>query len=233
MINVLDMFHGDNREKIPDFAALKAAGIFAVLHKVSQGTKYIDPKFSDRRKAAEQAGMLFGGYHFMDAQDADAQADFFLTAANIADGSGLALACDYEKSASTPALHQAQQFMQNIDHSSPPGTQCILYSGDLIRETLTPLDRAGHISDVMRGCGQFFAMHRLWLAEYGPHENIPWPWNKSPNAITGSSPVTGTKAPGVWLWQFTEKGRINPIVGNVDGNFYSGTADQLASNWLA
>lgn len=227
-INVLDMFHGDNRENIPDFVALKAAGIMAVWHKVSQGLAYIDPKFAQRRAAADAAGMPFGGYHFLNSQDADGQADFFMKNADIAGvGSGtspLALACDYEDGGGA-ALHQAQSFMVNVDRSSPPGTQCVLYSGNRIRETLPRPIPGGHVADDMKGAVQFFAMHRLWLAEYGPHMNIPFPWNL---------PISDTvKAPGVWLWQFTENARVNPIVGNVDGNFYNGTAEQLAAHWLA
>lgn len=223
--NVLDMFHGDNREALPDFAALKASGIIAIWHKASQGLHYVDPKYQARRKAAQDAGLLFGAYHFQDATDPDNQADAFLNACGISSSApAIAVANDYEDGGGA-ALHQCVAIMGNIDRNTPQGTHSVLYSGNRIRETLkAPV--GGHVAQDMLGAAQFFAMHRLWLAEYGPHENIPWPWNVP---LTTDS----TKIPGIWLWQFSEKGRVNPIVGNVDVNFYNGTADQLAVNWLA
>lgn len=228
--NVLDMFHGDNREKIPDFAALKAAGIFAIWHKASQGLHYVDPKYQERRKAAQDAGLLFGAYHFQDATDPDNQADKFLEASGVSSSAPqIALANDFEDGGHA-ALHQCVAIMGNIDRNSPPGIHSVLYSGNRIRETLkAPV--GGHVAQDMLGAAQFFAMHRLWLAEYGPHENIPWPWNvPNGNGKDVNAPMT---APGIWLWQFSEKGRVNPVVGNVDVNFYNGTAEQLAANWLA
>ena len=62
--NMLDMFHGDNREHIPDFAALKAQGIKAVFLKASEGDHYTDPRYAERRVAAFKADMPCGAYHF-------------------------------------------------------------------------------------------------------------------------------------------------------------------------
>lgn len=225
-INVIDMFHGDDREAIPNFVALKANGILAVLHKASQGAHYKDPKYDDRRKACQDAGLLFGAYHFLTAEDAREQSDFFLTCSGIANNAPLiSLAADYENNEhSQAALHQCRDFMANVDQNAPSGISSILYSGNLIRETL--IKPVGGRQDVgMSAAQMFFVRHRLWLAEYGPHENIPWPWSDKPSETENP--------PGVWLWQFTEVGRVNPIVGNVDGNFYNGTAEQLATRWLS
>lgn len=230
-INVIDMYHG-NAVKTSDFAALRASGVFGIVHKASQGLSYKDPSYHDRRKAAEDAGMLWGAYHFLDASDPKAQAAFFLECSGISDAGSapFLLSADYENSAHSPALHQLTTFISEVDRNSPPPVSCVLYSGNLIRENLKP-HVGGHQNADMLSTMQFYQQHRLWLAEYGPHMRIPYPWNEP---ITKSSDQSqDLPAPGVWLWQFTEKGRVNPLVGNTDGNFFDGTFEQLQRSWVA
>lgn len=213
--NILDMYHGDNRDKPIDFAMLKTAGIFAVIHKASQGSHYTDAKYHSRAADAKAAGMLWGAYHFLDSSDATEQAKHFLSIVDPKADDNIALIADYEKppGVGAAALHQCQEFMTCIDENVS-GASCILYSGNMIRETLTD-HMGGNQANNMRGAVNFFASHRLWLAEYGPHENIPKPWLKS------------------WAWQFSETGREPHIVGNVDLNWYDGTLEQLTADWKA
>lgn len=231
-INVIDMYHGNN-VRTQDFGVLKnVGGIYAIIHKVSQGIHYRDPAYANRRKAAQDAGLLWGGYHFLDSSDPIKQADLFLEASGIsqANSDPILLACDYENSPHQPTVFQCAQFMSEVDRNSPTGVSCVLYSGNLIRETLRP-HIGGHQNQDMHGIENFFQMHRLWLAEYGPKEQIPWPWN-APIAKS-SNEAASMPAPGVWLWQFTEKGRVNPLTGNTDGNFFDGSFDDLKARWLA
>jgi lysozyme len=228
-INVIDMYHGNN-VKLSDFAAIKLQGVFGVIHKASQGLHFKDSACAERRKAAEDAGLLWGAYHFLDSSDEKAQAEFFLQNCGITDvnSSPIALWLDFEKSDHTAALHQARTFMECVDRFVP-GVSCGIYSGDLIRETLKP-QPGGYQSSDMFGIMNFFQQHRLWLAEYGPHENIPWPWNSPiPKTSDQSAPMD---APGVFLWQFTESARLAPLTGPTDGNFFDGTFEQLKARWL-
>lgn len=229
-INVIDMYHG-NAVHGADFAALRASGVFGIIHKASEGLRYADPAYKTRRKQAQDAGLLWGAYHFLHSTDPKAQAAFFLDCCGIADANSdpILLAVDYENSDTQPALHQLVTFMQEIDREMP-GVQCVLYSGNLIRETMKP-HVGGFQAPEMTGVKQFFQQHRLWLAEYGPHQNIPYPWNEP--IVKSSDQATAIPAPGVWLWQFTESGRVNPLVGKTDGNFFDGTFEQLQSRWLA
>lgn len=231
LINVIDMYHGNN-VRTSDFALLRDAGILAIIHKASQGSHYVDPKYSERRKLVQAAGMLWGAYHFLDSTDPVKQADFFLESAGIADANSepILLACDYENSANQPTLQQCMAFMREVDRNSPPGVSCVLYSGNLIRETLRP-HVGGHQDSAMQGVEAFFQQHRLWLAEYGPKEKIPYPWDLP--IAKSSNEAVSIPAPGVWLWQFTERGRVNPLTGNTDGNFFPGTFDDLKGRWLA
>lgn len=229
-INVVDMYHGNNITN-PDFAALKEAGIYAVVHKASQGSFYEDPAYSARKVAATAAGLLWGAYHFLDASDPIKQAQHFLDASEITDAGAdpFLLAADFENSASQPTLKQLMQFMQEVDRNSPPNVQCALYSGNLIRETLKGVP-PGHVDQDMLGARAFFQQRRLWLAEYGPKEQVPYPWCE-PVAKSSNEAAT-IPAPGVFMWQFTETGRVNPLTGNVDGNFFDGTFEQLSERWL-
>lgn len=199
--NVLDMFHGDNQEHVPDFAALKRDGIIAVFHKATQGTRYIDPRYAGRKAAAKAAGMPFGSYHFGDATDEKAQLGHFLSIVRPQPGEQLAL--DYEKipGGATMSLRQAYWFLLALGHWGKPW----LYSGDLIRETLTQ-HGGGYQDPVMTGAPEYFVQCRLWLAEYGPVEKVPWPWKTAD------------------MWQFSESGQVAGIAGRVDLNYYSGAA---------
>lgn len=226
--NMVDLYWQDNmsdKNHAVDFAGLFAQGIFCVAHKASQGSHFKDPLYASRRKQclAQAPQMLWMAYHFLDASDVAAQADNFHTAAGIADTTlpPPALAADYEPNGgNTPALHQLMSFCIITDDFVPALT--FIYSGNLIRETLLP-HVGGHQDAVMKGAEDFFRKHPLWLPEYGPHENIPWPWNKpAPNE---------TKAPGCPIWQYNDRGRFKQLLGAVDVNFVGGTREQLATLW--
>lgn len=235
-LNVIDMYHGnDIASKTgmsePDvFKMLAANGVLAIIHKVSQGVNYSDPRYADRRKMVEDAGMLWGGYHFIDSSDAVAQSDHFLNIVNANNAAPCLVACDYENSTHQASLQQCMTFMREVDQGSQPGVQCVLYSGNLIRETLKP-HAGGHQASDMQGVEYFFQQHRLWLAEYGPREQIPFPWDQP--VIKSGNQVTPLPAPGVFLWQYTETGRMRPLHGFTDGNFFDGTMDELKARWLA
>lgn len=230
-INVIDMYHGNN---VPDggFAKLRANGVFAIIHKASQGSHYRDPAFAARVPQIVAADQLAGAYHFIDNSDPRTQADNFIASSGLsADGPDISVWADYEdeQNGHSATLQQLMAFCKIID-TVKPGVQIGIYSGNRIRETLTP-HSGGHQDAAMSGVMQFFQARRLWLAEYGPIERIPYPWNlpiaKSSNA---STPLP---APGVFMWQFTETGRVAPLPGKTDGNFFDGTFEELKARWLA
>lgn len=228
MINVIDCYHGND---IPDFGVLPKSGVMAVIHKASQGSHYRDPLYAKRLPQIVGAGMLAGAYHFLDSSDAKTQADNFIAASGLAsDGPDISVWADYEDNGGNSAsLHQLLEFCKIVD-SVKPGVQIGIYSGNRIRETLKP-HAGGHQDGTMIGAEQFFQRHRFWLAEYGPTEKIPFPWNTP--IVPPSETDPGIPAPGVFLWQFTEKGRIPGLPGLSDGNFFDGTFDQLQARWLA
>lgn len=193
--NLLDMFHGDNREQVPDFAKAKANGVAAVCHKATQGIDYTDPRYHIRQEAALKAGLIWGAYHFGDASPEIDQAVHFLA---VAGSCCDFLVLDYEDSAQPMGLMQALVFMIHCD-GAQGGKTTWLYSGNRIRETLTAR-LGGHVAADMLAAGKFFALHPLWLAEYGPVERVPAPWTKT------------------IAWQYSETGSVAGVSGHVDLN---------------
>jgi lysozyme len=205
--NVLDLSHHNRTGKIPDFKAVKDSGILACIFKCTEGYSFRDPVYSRWMTAAMDAGLLVGAYHFLTNLDGKAQAAFFYQQSLASSFPGLLMAVDYEPySEKTPSLKILCEFITTVeDHIGR--NNCVIYSGNLIRETLRPGNPLG----------DFFAAHRLWLAQYNPHGfRSPWPW-----------------ALGPWLWQFTDKAHVavDGLTGNVDGNIFDGSADDLAKDW--
>lgn len=159
--NVIDMYHGDNNEALPDFAALKAAGIEAIIHKATQGSDYVDPLCASRLQAANDAGLLIACYHFGDGSPVAAQFHNYLKTAQLIPGLDFGI-LDFERnpSGATMQSFQAAQFLASlVELKIAP----VLYGSDLPREA-----KFKSMAIVQNAW--------LWLAEYGPVESIPAPW---------------------------------------------------------
>lgn len=90
MINaVIDISH---HNKVSSFVKVKDAGIYGIIHKATQGTKYKYPTFLSNRTKAINTGLKVGAYHFGVAGDAIIQADHFISTA----GDGSLLVLDFE-----------------------------------------------------------------------------------------------------------------------------------------
>jgi lysozyme len=206
--NVLDMFHGDNNERIPDFAELRSAGVIACVHKATQGVNFVDPRFADRARAAADVEMPFYAYHFNDGSDPVEQAKRFIAAIDRVPAV-IGGALDFEDNTTNMTLAGAVAFLTFCQ--SEDGYAMPIYSGNRIRELLSQ-DVAA-----LAQYGDFFKPRLLWLAEYGPHERLPAPWDDASKV----------------LWQFSEDGQIGGIAGHVDTSYWPGDADSLEAAWRA
>lgn len=224
-INVIEMYSGDSRPNT-NFALLKGLGVFGAIHRASQGSYYKDAAYADRRKAAQDAGILWGASHLLDSSDVQTQADFFLEVSGASAGDPIAMVCEFSNISAAPTLQQTMQFMSIVDRALP-AVSTVLYSSGYIRETLRANDvaPAGYQNPDMVGAPAFFGKHRLWLGEQGPADTIPFPWDRAQSI--------NRPAPGVWLWQYAPVGNYNQFVGKADGNFYNGTFEQLSNNWVS
>jgi hypothetical protein len=94
----------------------------------------------------------------------------------------------------------------------------VLYTGNLISD---PNGGLGNAKD------PFFGPIRLWLATYSAAPKVPPSWSS------------------FWLWQYTDGSYIAPGLcrqvagipgndaGNVDCNYFAGTAADLAAQWAS
>jgi hypothetical protein len=96
---VIDIYHLDANDARggdgADFAKAHALGIRGVIHKATQGVGITDRLYAPRRKAAVDAGMLWGAYHFNTGEGVAAQVKHFLAAAEP--DAGTLMALDFEE----------------------------------------------------------------------------------------------------------------------------------------
>ncbi|KAK4222049.1 glycoside hydrolase family 25 protein [Podospora fimiseda] len=85
------------------------SGARFVIIKATEGTSYIDPKFSTHYTGATNAGLIRGGYHFAhpDSSTGAAQADYFLAHGGGWSGDGITLPgmLDLESVSSKPTCY--------------------------------------------------------------------------------------------------------------------------------
>jgi lysozyme len=200
---IIDLSHNNGNV---DLGRANAAGIVGVIHKATQGSGFKDRMYAARRKLAQQAGLLWGAYHFATAADPVAQAKFFLSVAQP--GPGDLIVLDFEQNEATPAnsmsLDQARTFISTIQDVAEvtPG----LYGGSYLKQQL-----AGTDDDTLGACW-------LWWSQYGPAPAIPPAWSDWT------------------LWQYTDGHHGNPPfevngVGPCDRDRYQGTPDDLQAKW--
>jgi lysozyme len=160
--NVLDLFHGDNREDIPDFVALRKSGIKGIIHKLTQGSNYFDPKCLPRLRAAHAAGLLLGVYHFGDGSPTASQAHLFIVHCRSLDLPIGLKVLDWENNTFQMTAAQAAVFLHLL---KADGDFTALYASNLAAELKPPYR-------------SILAEFPLWHAEYGPANKIPPPWTQ-------------------------------------------------------
>lgn len=201
---VVDISHHNGNVNL---VKAKAAGILGVLQKATQGQTGKDSKFQTNRTKANDAGLMFGAYHFATGSNGVKQAQHFLDVVDTFDDTLLVL--DFEPNLSpggtTMSLAQARAFVLHIKEQTGrfPG----LYSGNLIKELL-----GNNTDDVLSQCW-------FWLAQYGPNAVVPANWS------------TWT------MWQYTDGVAGLPPhtvdgIGPCDRDKFNGTEDELRQLWL-
>lgn len=202
-LKVLDVSHHND---VRSFEQVRDSGIRGIIHKSTQGTRYVDPTYEKRREQALAAGLLWGAYHFATGEDPVAQVAHFL--GTVSPDEKTLVALDFEPNkGSQMNLAQARAFCRELEDRL--GRKAVIYSGNLVKETL------GDAPD------EYLGSHRLWLAQYGPNPKWPkawtemWLWQYSGDGV-GPGPKS---VPG--------------IKGALDLNSYDGTDEELAASWAS
>ena len=87
--SVVNMSHYDLMR--PDFAGMAREGVVGVIHEATFPRLERDARYSERQRAALEAGLLWGAYHFGDATNPIRQADHFLNAVERRGATGQAI----------------------------------------------------------------------------------------------------------------------------------------------
>lgn len=159
---VIDLSHWN---WIPEsLHATADAGIWGMIHKITEGTSTIDDKFPARFYLAREVGMLVGGYHFLRPGDMQRQADFFLERLTGYMDEHTLLACDYEDSRCS--LKDVRIFMSRVEERAQ--RECVLYSGHVLKEAVDGGQDPGYLVD-----------RPLWLAQYtsAAQPDLPHGWD--------------------------------------------------------
>jgi GH25 family lysozyme M1 (1,4-beta-N-acetylmuramidase) len=158
---VIDISHHNTIPQSLDDAA--ASGILGVIHKLTEGTSYVDDKVQARRHLTLDAGMLWGVYHFIRPGNIAKQADFFLTKGEqlgVADEATLWV-LDWEDTG--VSLDDALEFLAAIEEEISPRLP-VVYSGHVLKEAL------GGRPDAR------INRYPLWLAQYASDYELPPGW---------------------------------------------------------
>ncbi len=156
---IVDLSHHNGNV---DLAQAQAAGIVGVIHKATQGTGFTDPMYAANHTKAQDAGLLWGAYHFGVGADGVEQADHFLQVVNP--GPQDLVVLDFEANGQGPSmtLEEARAFVTHINKSLGrfPG----LYAGHYLKDLL-----GADTDPVLGNCW-------LWLAQFGPTPVVPVNW---------------------------------------------------------
>jgi lysozyme len=198
---IVDLSHHNGNV---DLAQARAAGIVGIIHKGTQGTAFVDPMYQANRAKAQDAGLLWGAYHFGVGADGVEQADHFLQV--VQPGPRDLLVLDFEANGQGPSmtLEEARAFVTHISETLGrfPG----LYSGHYIKELL-----GASTDSVLAKCW-------FWLSQYGRTPVVPVTWAtwtlwQYTNGALGPQPH---EVPGI---------------GRCDRDKFNGDMDALKNLW--
>ena len=220
---VIDISHG---VAVSDFGAIRRSGILGLIHKATEGGDWVDSSYAVRRPLAEQAGLLWGAYHFGTRQYSGSdQAMAFLSV--VRPGPSTLIALDLEPNDGNPrntmTLAQAEAFVQTVRQQT--GRLPMLYTHPQWANGQKYGRRGLSLGQPVQP-GSLLARCDLWLADYREQPEIPWAWADR----------------GWKLWQYAANqtetdmayGSHNRAVAGVaycDRNLFNGDAHALHGFW--
>ncbi|XP_077261936.1 lysozyme M1-like [Temnothorax americanus] len=197
---IVDLSHWN---QCVDFKLAKEDGIIGILHKATQGLKYVDTIYAERRKAAEEENLMWGAYHFGVGEDGKDQAEHFLkTVGNV---SQVTLVLDIEENPNGKNItpKQAEEFVNRV-HEATGRFPLIYGSPYFLKDFATP---------ILTKC-------LLWVVKWDVRPMLPKGWKKwvlwqYTNGQLGPEP-------------HSVKG-----IGPCDRNKFNGTLEELKDFWVS
>ena len=189
-----------------EWSKVHAADYIFAFCKATEGIGWTDPKFETNMKQGHDVGMVMGAYHFarpdLNPNDAAAEAQYFVSVAK-----------DYLISGYLrPAL--------DLERGAELGKEAL---SSWVNEWMSTVENETGIKPILY-VNSYYANNLL--DEYIAEEYELWiaHWHVS-------SPNTG-----IWdtwaFWQFTDKGSVPGISGNVDLDRFNGDIHDLYNNFV-
>ena len=200
---IIDLSHWN--ESV-DFKKIKFFGIQGVIHKATEGFKYVDKNYIQRKEMAIDTGLFWGAYHFGISGDGDMQADNFLNTVNPENHILTVLDIEENPNGSNMDIDEAEEFVSYVyQHTGRwPG----IYSSTRHLKNMLGND----ISSPLTNCW-------LWLARWSSAKPIvPRGWQEWK------------------LWQHTDGDKgYNPTpvdgVGRCDRSIFNGDQKDFLAFW--
>jgi lysozyme len=192
-------------ERITDWQAAQNEGIAALIHKATQGVKYVDKHYIERRDQARPLGFLWGAYHFGVGGDPIGQAQHFLDV--VQPDAETLLAVDVERNPYGLSINitEAEQMVQYI--YDQVGRWPVVYTARWYMREIIPDSQP----TILSNCP-------LWVASYAEVPALPAQW------------TTWT----LWQYTDGDNGPEPHKVSGItkcDRNKFGGTLDQLREFW--
>ncbi|OEV02591.1 GH25 family lysozyme [Streptomyces oceani] len=192
-----------------NWGSVKNAGIDFAWMKATEGTGYKDPSFNSNYPNSHKAGLIRGAYHFArpDTSSGAAQANYFV------DNGG--------------AWSRDDQTLPGVldIETNPYGSQCYGKSASQMRSWIndfytTYKERTGRDMVIYTTASWWNACTNSWtgMADKSPLWVAHW---------TTGSPTIPAGFPTWTVWQYTAKGSVSGISGDVDRNNFNGSMDRL------
>lgn len=206
MLYLIDVSHHNGSI---DWGRVARGGITGAIIKATQGTGYVDPRYTANATGARKAGLVTGAYHFLTHGSATAQCDHFL--GNVGDPDGLLIALDVEQNGVTASDVTDWCTRWRELHPTHP---LLIYCAHASWHQLT-----GDLSGARYG--------HLWAARY------PYAGTGTASALWKRA---SQKSPGLpwggwtsWiLWQYSDRADVPGVSGHCDVSVYAGTTSELA-----
>jgi lysozyme len=193
-----------------DWRQVRLAGYRFAFLKATEGVAHVDSTFAQNWVNTKRVGILRGAYHYLRGDmDGKLQADLYLQTIGIEAGDFPPVLdvenINNENVPNSKMIAQAEIWLQRVEeitHRKP-----IIYSG--------PYFLKDRMSRPVFGPPSWAMQYPLWIANY------PYTYHE------GSLPIQPVGWQNWKVWQYTDKGIVPGIDGQVDLNWFRGTIEEL------
>jgi len=188
-----------------DWNLAREAGVEFAFMKATEGATFVDKNFKRNYAGAKAAGILVGAYHFFQPRiSVSRQVENLTRVYDVAADGDLPPVIDVEDASLWRGLSRKESadltlaFIDGVRERLGSHVHPIVYAS------------SSFVGDVLGGDARL-KEHPLWLAHYtsASRPRVPAPY-------------------GFWtFWQYTDRGRVAGLAGNVDINRFNGDRGRL------